>query len=654
MQLNDQQLKIVNTPKGKIAVVAGAGSGKTSTNLELITKLYLNDGVSLDRLFVTTFTNKAARDIKERLQKKLKLNEDVFKKLWLGTFHSLGYRYLTQIKNLKLNIILPVEANHYLKNIYNQITRSDEDTESSFSEIVQSIEKKRNKNCDWKDVSEYPEICSEMLSLYQKEKKEQNLVDYTDILDIFEEHLKTDTYFRNKFDWVFVDECQDNNAAQHRIADLLGAKSTVLTGDNKQSIYSFRGASPQMFKDKIKTCNHVYPLSYNYRSTKEIIDFANTLLVQIPSFLGQELISTKNSGPKPIFTVCENMPLQILYAIKDDIKRGIPLHEIAVLGRSVKPANIQNLQVLLRQNNIPYSIKGGDDKLNASYIQNYLSTLKSILTPTKVSLINTLAMLPSVGAKTAMTLADGVVKNGFSHLREVSAKYTGTKSYNAYLNLELVKDNKKELLLKALDFIYDCYLVPVYGKKDMNEPGKKKTLIFDVLFNYLMSFPRIVDGIDSLYVNEEDVESEKGKIVISTVHASKGLEWDSVHIANMNEFSMPFLKEDELGNEEREEEEFCITYVAATRAKKQLRMYMAFTSGSGSWSKTNKISRYIKETYIATGEKFFNLRILDVADESAFKQKILLSNAQPITKSIPQQISSIKGVLNARQLYKRT
>lgn len=624
MKLNDQQHKIVNTPQGKIAVIAGAGAGKTTTTLELIEKQYLENGVSLDKMFISTFTNKAAKDIKEKLQKKLRLKDDFFKRIWLGTFHSLGYRYLTQIKNLKLNIILPVEANHYLKNIYSQVTHAEEIGES-FADIVQSIERKRSQNCSWKEVSKYPDICAAINEQYAKEKKEQNLVDYTDILDLFLEHLATDDYFRSKFDWVFVDECQDNNWAQHKLADLLTLKNQALIGDYKQSIYAWRGALPQMFKDKVKIADYVYPLSYNYRSTKEIIDFANILLKQIPSFEGQELISTKNSGPKPQFTMCQDIAKQIHQAIKTDIRNGVPLHEIAVLGRSIKPINIQNLEVLLRKDGIPYCVRGGDDKLNASYIQNYLSALKSICSPTKVSLMNTLSLLPGVGAKTAMVLAEKVISDGFESIRDTESKYSGTKGYNDFLDLRDHKNNKKELLLRTLDFIHEHYLVPTYGKKDKNEPANKKNLIFSVLFDYLMGFPKISDGIDSLYVNEEDTESEKDKIIISTVHQSKGLEWDSVHIANMNEYSMPHLSPEEDGDVAREEEEFCLTYVACTRAKKYLRMYMAFTSGSGSWTKTNKLSRYIKNVFQNTGEQYFNFRVLDVADEPAFKQKILMS-----------------------------
>lgn len=623
MKFNDQQQKIINTPPGKIAVIAGAGVGKTSTTLALVEKLYLEDNIPLDRMFLTTFTNKAARDLKERLQKRLKINEAYFKRIWLGTFHSLGFRYLTQIKNIKLNIILPLEANHYLKNIYNQVTRSENEEEESFYDLIQSIEKKRNQNCVWEKVTNYPDICEDMLKMYQKEKKQQNLVDYTDILDMFAEHLKEDSYFRTKFDWIFCDESQDNNFQQNKLIDLLTNKNSVLIGDNKQSIYSFRGALPQLFKDKAKQADYVYSLSYNYRSTPEIINFANILLEQTPSFKGQELISTKSSGSKPSFTLCDDIAKQIFIGIKGDIERGIPLHEIAVLGRSIKPVNIQKLQVLLRQANIPYSVRGGDDKLKASYLQNYLSTLKSICAPTKVSLINTLALLPKVGAKIAMTLADNVLANGITSIKD-AGKYSETKAFKDYLNLANFKDQKKELLLKSLDFIYEHYLVPVYGKKDPKEPSNKKKLIFDILYEYLMTFPKIADGIDSLYLNEEDEGAEKNKVIISTIHAAKGLEFESVYLANVNEFSVPFLTPEDEGDDERMEEEFCIMYVACTRAKKHLRMYMAFRTGSGDWTRANKISRYISEVYKKFGEKYFTFRVLDVTNEVDYKQKLLV------------------------------
>jgi DNA helicase-2/ATP-dependent DNA helicase PcrA len=131
-----------------------------------------------------------------------------------------------------------------------------------------------------------------------------------------------------------------------------------------------------------------------------------------------------------------------------------------------------------------------------------------------------------------------------------------------------------------------------------------------------------MEGIDSLYINEDDSESEKGKIVISTIHQSKGLEFESVHIANMNEFSIPFIREDEEGDPEKLEEEFCAAYVACTRAKKYLRMYMQSMNGVHYQAKPNKISRFIKEVYKNSKEQYFDFRILDIPNEQAQKDRI--------------------------------
>ena len=872
MQFNEQQLKIINTPGGRIAVIAGAGSGKTTTTIKLIEKLHLKDGIALEKMFISTFTNKAGKDIKTRLQKRFNLDTEHINKLWVGTFHSLGHRYLTQIKKLNLNIILPVEGSYYLKNIYKAVLQTEGEDENvvTFKDISENIEMKRNQNCSWDKASEYPDICRKVHDQYQKEKKEQDLVDFTDILEIFVSQLKKDVIFTNKFSWVFVDEVQDNNFSQNVLTDLLTTESVVRVGDLKQcwhkdesipvqlddghivnkkaidvlvgdrvksleghnvtcfhcvsrkeifdvsgfvkittisgrtlhvskdhlvyndvqrklkpfvylmydrfygyrigtsigvlgqraraehsnrlwllkecetkeeslmyekiysleyqipeivfnwrpgclldetrkvifdkfgknknnlnrifkdfnldyafphymslqsnslsyrheliriklirlsekrkvgrnrkfeveigcrandvlkqilvnegyllrkyfskyeeafkwssgiektlgengyshvfvesiyldrknfilkkaksllrgslilvngenqtfyeeikeiqfidedtqivsldvphtgiitnesgivshnSIYKWRGATPQLFKDNIKIANHTYYLSYNYRSTQQIIGFANAMLKQIPAFHGQELKHLPINGFKPTFIICDDIALRIYKAIRHDISTGIPFGEIAVLGRSVKPVSIQRLQVLLRRDRIPYTVRGGSDKLNAPFIQNFLSVLKSLANPTKVSLVNALSILPSVGPKTAFKLAESVVASGmsFAPLKTASGRFAQTKAFQGYLNLKYLHDNDtmKELLLRSFDFYHDHYLVPYYGKKDPTEPSNKKTIIFEVLFNYLMGYKNLADGIDSLYVNEDDADDGENKIVISTVH----------------------------------------------------------------------------------------------------------------------------------------
>ncbi|MDB4330168.1 ATP-dependent helicase [bacterium] len=624
MNLNEQQQKIVNTEGGRIAVVAGAGSGKSTTNIELIAKLHRNNNVPLERMFISTFTNKAGRDLKLKLSSKLGLDQKSLDRIWVGTFHSLGYKYLTQIRKIKLEIILPIEGKQYLRNIYKQVVKENRVNEKDFTFIkaIRCIEDKRNKEYNFKDMTEYSDECQEIFNMYQEEKRKMGLVDYADILELFEGELIKDSLFTSKFDWVFVDEAQDNSKKQNDIAELLTNKNRILIGDSKQSIYLFRGAAPKMFKEKIDSSEKVYSLAYNYRSSKEIIDFANTLLLQMNSFKGQELIPTQPSKRKPEIVFCDNQAYEIYKAVERDISSGIPLEEIAILGRSIKPMVFQRIQLLFRSKGLPYTMRGGDDKLNATYIQNYLSVLKSVLKPTKVSLTNSLSLLPGVGPKTAMKLAEQVVAAGgsFDPLVNNTGKFVTTKAYQAYIHLEELTYDNKELILKALEFIHDFYLVPVYSKKDPSEPSNKRKIIFDSLFDYLMDFPNLIEGIDSLYINEEDLESEKGKIIISTIHQSKGLEWDSVHIANFHEGSLPNLKAEDEGDSERLEEEFCITYVAITRAKKYLRLYMSHQDermGGGT-----KLSRFFKHIYRTTKDKFFTLRVLDVISESNYKESL--------------------------------
>ena len=607
MYLNTQQEAIVKTSKGKVSVIAGPGSGKTFTLIELIFKLHTVDRIPLENMFITTFTNKAGREIKERLRKRLGLAQDRINHLWIGTFHSLGYRYLTRERYKKYNIILPVEAKYYLRNIYKQVIEEDKEELINFDDILENIEKKRNRCCSWKEVSEYPEICERVYNLYEKEKRTLNLVDFTDILVLFKESI--DDNFIKKFKWVLIDECQDLNRLQIDLVDTLSKENTVLVGDPVQSLYSWRGASPELFKEKIKGSDLVFPLEYNYRSSSSILNFANQLIKQYPEYADRKLISTKESGILPSFKVCECQAKEIYRAIKEDIQNKVPLEEIAVLARTIKAANIGDLQVLLRQDKIPYVTRGGDDRLDSVYVQNYLSLLKTLCAPTKISTVNTLSLLPGVGPKTAIKLAEEVQSKNIGVLSSLDSKVSQTKAYKDFVGLTQIKDNQN-ILLGSLNFLHEHYLKFKYKE----EANQKKETIFNLLYDTLMEHKNLAEGIDSLYVNDEDEESDIGKVVISTIHQSKGLEFQSVHIANFNEHSMPYLKEEDEENPKRLEEEFCVAYVAITRAKKYLRMYMDHEGGKANWKKPNKVSRYIKEIFRVYKEKFFSLTVLNSED----------------------------------------
>jgi len=624
MQLNDQQLKIVNTPGGKIAVIAGAGAGKSSTTIELVKKLYEKDKIPLERIFISTFTNKAGDDIKKKLQKKFNFEQNYLKNLWIGTLHSLGYRYLKDIQKLKLNIITPPEANVLLKNI-SELTIGD--SEIDFKEILENIDKKRNKNCTWEEASLHPKLCKLVFEKYQKEKIKQNLADFGDLIEKFAEYLEEDIHFKKRFDWVILDEVQDVCKIMYRISDLIARDNCLYVGDIKQAIYGFRGACPHLFQEKINNSEIVYPLAYNYRSSSKILDFANAILKQMPQFKDQDLLATGSIGEKPIFTMCSNQAEEVFKNIQKDIAKGIPYKEIAVLSRSVKYGFIGDLEVLLRKAKIPYIVWGGNDKLEISYVQDFLSILKVLSSPTSVSLLNAFSLLPKIGAKIAQNLTDVVMSHGFDQLKYVTASYTNTKEFKDFLKLKEFKGSNNDTLFKALDFYENNYLKAKY-KEDASD---KRDFIYDLLFKTLSEHSDLNEGINNLYLNTEDDETDKNRVVISTVHKAKGLEWESVHVTQCIEFSIPFIKQEEEGDETRLGEEFCIFYVACTRAKNHLKMYMPYRSQRGQYNFVNKLSRYIRNLYNSSKEQFFTLKCLDVPSEERFKEDVF-ENRGPLNK----------------------
>ena len=202
--------------------------------------------------------------------------------------------------------------------------------------------------------------------------------------------LKKDESFRKRFTWLAVDECQDTNSPQNRIADLLEAENKMFIGDPKQCIYIWRGATPEIYDERIRKSTTKFSLSKNYRSVPEVINVANALLKCRRDFANQYLLPAKEKNkitPQFIATRID-MVTPLMENIMNDIKRGIPKEEIAILGRSVKSTNLTPLFLELKKNKIPYVVRGGGmDMFKQNYVQKFLALVKAAASPNTMSLI---------------------------------------------------------------------------------------------------------------------------------------------------------------------------------------------------------------------------------------------------------------------------
>lgn len=584
--LNEQQSKIVNTPGGKVVVLAGAGSGKTHTLIELIADLHLRRKIPLSKMFISTFTNKAGNELKQRLSSKL--NRDSVEDLWVGTMHSQAHKFLST--QMKYSVITEGEVKYLIKKIYLDIVPEHTRKELTVDYVVGIIGKKRSFNCKFEDLtSVYTDLIKSIYIKFMEEKQRQHLMDFDDLLYNFLTYLKDNPSFSDQFEWVFIDENQDCNWVQNEIADVLGGESSVFRiGDDFQSIYTWRGACPSIFKDKTKTADSVYPLETNYRSSPEILDLANEIIKKESG--GRKLYAVQSTSLKPSLRICEDQAQTILSRIVADIRNGVPLGEIAVLSRSVKTDNIRTVVGFLKSRKIPYVVRGGIDIFKTADVQKFLSIIRGVLSPSEYPVSESLGLLPGVGAKTAIKLTERIINKGVSELDSLTAKFSQTAAFEVYKTLWDKKGN--DLVKNSYDFYSKFYL----SKYETQLADNKRQFISGLMEEFLLGVHDLQATIDSLLIEKEEDETTD-KIVITTIHQSKGLEWESVHLANFYEGYMPMIKEDS-----DELEELNLAYVAITRAKKYLQMYMPKRNIYGY---SAQVSRYLLNITKEHQNKFF-------------------------------------------------
>jgi len=602
-KFNEQQLKIINIKSGKCAVVAGAGSGKSTTMVEFIARKNEKTGLPLDSFFVVTFTKKAAKDLKQKIKKRLKLAST--KKLWIGTFHKLGYTYLKMHKKLDFSLMPEDDCASMIKRFYrkeldnyDRETLVDQMPDLSQDTVADILNYHRNNQVEF-SRNKVGEFLSKVSTHFVNFKKETKQFDFQDILEQFKFHVETDTEFKNKFSWVISDESQDNELIQFQLLDVLTTKNRIVVGDRKQAIYEWRGARPELFNEIIEEADQVYELSYNYRSSQDIINLANGFVGGMPEFAKETLISTKPLFQKPSLYILhaekdEDLEVaQIIRSIERDIERGIPPKEIAILCRSVRSISFK-YALELKARKIPYVIRGGNDDFMTKYIRKASDILSCASKPTFNNMHSTLCVIPKVGEKTADKYAEELVSNPLALAN--MTKYSGTFEHRKLLQLFASK-SKQERLNHTFD------LCSAFISKNYDDKGDKVGKLKDFL-DFVGKYKTIQAALDALTLDKKDDPNENKGVVISTLHQAKGLEWDSVHLCRLKDKVFPAPYNDNLKEEER------LFYVGITRAKKYLRMYHC-----GTYS--DNISKFL----FYFDDSLINIIAQDVQREKFYQQK---------------------------------
>ncbi len=653
-KVNDEQLEVVKHLEGPGLVIAGAGSGKTRALTYRVAYL-ISRNISPSSIMLVTFTKKAAEEMVFRVKK---ITGGQAEKIYGGTFHSLANRILRPYaKELgytnKFSIYDSGDQNEMMKiakavvlsQIHKEKTSSGEKQEKkllpkprqliNMNSISQNLKIPLTEiiNTKFSQFIEEYSIIKRIIDVYSLKKKENNAMDFDDLLINFLTFLKSDkgaSKVKNQLRHIMVDEFQDVNAIQADIIYELGkgATSLVAVGDDAQAIYSFRGADfTHMieFKKRYPTYKEYY-LKKNYRSVPEILNLSNDSIAFNKKQYKKELIAIREqSGDKPGVISCRNIYDQaetLIDLIIENRDQNIPLHEQCILFRS--SVSTIAIEPELTKANIPYDIRAGIRFFEKAHIKDTLAVLALIAnSKAEVQWMRALALHEKISSGSAQKVINKIISEenplvAFCSLNiPISMKgqritAIGIESlikFQKFLyHLVFDKTTKKQLLDSQLSEVADLldviisYFEPMFKEKfEKNFSDRMRDL--QELIKYSSKYKKIDKFLDEILVKNEivgeslnrpdDIESEK-PLVLSTIHQSKGLEWDIVYIVDAYEGKFP--SQQSLLDENALEEERRLFYVAATRAKNTLLLlYPQIMKAYGGFDSISRRSQFIDE-----------------------------------------------------------
>ncbi|OIO37792.1 MAG: ATP-dependent DNA helicase [Candidatus Omnitrophica bacterium CG07_land_8_20_14_0_80_50_8] len=601
--LNDSQLKVVTKAEGPCLVLAGAGSGKTRTLIYRVAYL-LEKGVRPEEILFCTFTNKAADEMKNRINILLKTQS---KGLWCGTFHHIGNRmlrmYADQIGlNRDFGILDDEDGRDLVKACVKSLHKDPVEARLPKPGVIQSILSfSVNAKRSIADVvgAGYPYLSQsigdfeKIKSLYDEKKRKTNHLDYDDLLLRWIELLKvsheTRERFAAQFRYCLVDEYQDTNRLQHELIRILSArhKNILVVGDDAQSIYSFRAAEIKNILDFPEQYAHtkIFKLETNYRSTRSILDLANDSIKHNVRQFPKTLKSVHGPGVLPQLVTVRDGRQEAAFVtqrITELKESGVELSQIAVLFRAHYQA--AELEMELAKQGMPYIIRGGIRFFEQAHIKDVLSFLKILINPQdEISWNRALTLQPGIGPGYAQKIFQLIEKESASPESIVSPHFGEHLPLKVREGFSRFKGIFKQILKSDLrdhpDVLIEEILDKGYNKHALMNFDNAKDRLEDLreLANFAHPYSTLKDFLADVTLREgfkgesllRGGEEEPGEeLMLSTIHQAKGLEWRVVFVIRLSDGQFPHAKSSE--HEEALEEERRLFYVAATRAKEQL------------------------------------------------------------------------------------
>ena len=630
-ELNEQQFAAVTAPPGPLLVIAGAGSGKTRTLTYRVAYL-LENGIDPRNILLLTFTNKAARQMLDRVANLLPVDASG---LWGGTFHSVGNRMLRRHgsalgyssgftimdredqKDL-INAVVanagidPKEIRFPKGDVLAEIFSFVVNTETSLEELL---------------AGKFPyflpllDKIKDVHTRYEKKKKATNSLDFDDLLEktlsMLQQQEGIAAFYRRQFQFILVDEYQDTNKIQADLVDTLALdhKNVMVVGDDAQSIYSWRGANfqnilefPKRYPDA-----QVFKIEMNYRSVPEILEVANAAIVANVQQFRKHLSATRQSnGAKPAVVGLNDGSEQAQFVAQRILElrdEDVDLNDIAVLYRAHYHAI--ELQLELSRRGIPYQITSGIRFFEQAHIKDVAAFIRFVANPRdEVAFKRMVKLLPGIGNRSAENLWNawdrsvnerGEIRSWGERLLPMNVTAKSRKAWEqlAHTLDEIAPGGQpippSEMITSIVEAIYDDYAKVNFTNYELRREDLNQLAAFARQFKDVHEFLAqlaLISNVDAEAVPNQTANKEA--VNLSTVHQAKGLEFNTVFIIWLTDGMFPSSRS--LDTRDALEEERRLFYVAITRARDELYLTFPHMRLSGGYGDVfQRPSRFLQE-----------------------------------------------------------
>ncbi|MFA7361317.1 MAG: UvrD-helicase domain-containing protein [Candidatus Kapaibacterium sp.] len=653
--LNPAQRKAVVCIDGPSLIIAGAGSGKTRVLTSKIAHL-IESGINPHEILALTFTNKAAKEMKERV---IHFAGNRSEQIWMGTFHSMFARILrieAELLGFTRNFTIydTNDSVGVIKNIMlEQNISIDKFNPKSIHSYISKVKNKVILPPEFNKLAntQFENIVSDVYTEYFERMRRNNSMDFDDLLVypviLLNRYVEILRKYQNRFKFILVDEYQDTNKAQYEIVKALSAvhKNITVVGDDAQSIYKWRGAEIQnIFDFRTDFPEHnIFRLEQNYRSTKKILDFAGIVINKNVKQIEKKLWTDNTIGDH--ITMIESITdkeeaLKISRYISKEIQhRKLKFNDVAILYRT--NAQSRTFEEYFRLNAIPYIIVGGIRFYERKEIKDILAHLRIIVNPADEESISRVLLLKEGFGKTTMDKLRDIAAEGKKNLYQV---------FESTDNLGSLTGKARNKILEVLNFINkykylrddielhelvrgvidEMGILKALRLENTNEAEERINNIDEfvsAVADYTESHdsPSLDDFLSqvSLVSDIDEIDDKKNAVTLMTIHASKGLEFPVVFIAGVEEGIFPVTGS--LNSLEELEEERRLFYVAVTRA--MVKLYISFADMRYRFG--NKMyqikSRFLKEIE----DEYNNKELVEYENFKSGKNKVSFHSKRP-------------------------